>query len=434
MKKIANILASLTLVFAGIFCLFFGVQNASATGVTAYFIWNNNGNIARHKFTNLQGTQVSPSGREYAYLNMIEATDVVDDANPAVSIDLYTLLQNPKTDFREGTYAWVPQAAIDELTNRGYTTWAQWNGLIDELISEDPYGDDWTIIHDHFYEPMGAVNGASSLNTNANREFRASIYDQTKYEAVKFGVSADDYHYFPNIWDPVFFESTIDITGTTKDKPAQYTTYLLEPTLRLGESTNNISDIVSIKAIDVNPAAVTITSVENNHTIKFNSHYHNKVKFELTDASGKKYYLQVNRITGRYRDGMQESTGGVLKMGYSLMYDSSKSYNDYNVKALVTYADGSTKTVSAVPTASLEWDDVSGGLVSKVEWDAGQNLKSTWFAVDVSKNVTGLDFTVTNKNALSTTAYGGTFTGSGKGLHYDDEILRFIIDRFYNRV
>ena len=435
MKKLTSLLAALMLAFAGLFLSILGASRASATSVVAYFIWNNNGNIAQHQFMDLQGMQVSPSGTEYAYLNMIKAADVTDDSNPAVKINLSTLLAEKDTRYDKCNYAWVPQATIDELANRGYTTWAKWQGLIDELIAENPTADDWDLIHDHFYEPMGAKNGNNTLNTNANRAFRATIYDPTKYEAIKFGVTEDDYHYFPNAWDPVFVESTVDLVGTTKTAPAEYTTYLLEPTLKFSkDTTNNISDIVSVKALDINPGAVTITNSGSDYTIKFNSNYYNAVTFELTDAAGTKYYVKVNRITGRFRDGMQESMGkSTLKMGYILMYDSAKSYNDYEVKALITYKDGSTKIVTATPTASMDWDDEAQGLVSKIEWDGGKNLKSAWFAVDVSKDVVGLDFTVTNKDALKTAnVYGGTFTGSGKGLHYDDTILQRIINDFYN--
>lgn len=435
MKKIANILVSLALVLAGLFAAILNTSNALAVDATAYFIWNNNGNIAKHKFVGLHGMETTTGGTEYAYLNMIKANEVTDDTDATVKIDLSALIADGQKNYKEAIYAWVPQVTIDKLAARGYTTWAQWQGLIDELVAENPTADEWDLIHDHYYEQMGAKNGVNSLNTNANRVFRASIYDDTKYEAIKFGVTTEDYQYFPSTWDPVFVESTVDIYGTTKEKPAEYTTYLLEPTLKFSEATGNISDIVSIKALDVNPGAVTITTAGNNHTIKFNSHYYNKVEFELTDAAGKKYYVLVNRITGKFQDGMNVSAGGVLKMGYSLMYDSSKSYNNYEVKALITYADGSTKVVSAVPTPSQDWDDVAMGLVTKTEWDAGKNLKSTWFAVEVSKDVVSLDFTVTNKNAMSVAdTYGGTFTGSGKGLHFDDELLHRIINGFYNKV
>lgn len=433
MKRITGILASLTLVFAGFLVSVLGVRNASATDVlvTAYFIWDNNGNIAKHQFMDLKG--MDPSSADPAFLNMIKASDVTDDSDPSVKINLSALLANKDTKYDKSSYAWVPQETIDELDNRGYTTWAKWQGLIPEIIAENPSEDPWDLEHEYFYEPMSSKNGNNSISTNANRVFRATIYDSSKYEAIQFGVSESDYHYFPNTWDPVFYDSTLDISSTTKDAPAEYTTYLLEPTLKFSGSAYSISDIASVKALDVNPGAVTIAESGDEYTIKFNSHYYDKVVFEITDTAGKQYYVRINRITGRFVNGMNISTD-VLKMGYMLMYDSSKSYNDYEVKTLVTYADGSSKIVSAVPTASKDWDDQAQQEVTKIEWDAGKNLKSALFAVPVTKDVVSLDFTVTNKGAISVIdTYGGTFTGSGKGLHFDDNFLREVINDFYNR-
>lgn len=433
MKRITGILAGLTLAFAGLLVSVFGAYNVSATDVTvtAYFIWNNNGNIAAHKFTNLKG--MDPNSADPAYLNMIKASDVTDDSDPSVKINLSALLANKDTKYDKSSYAWVPQKTIDKLNARGYTTWAKWQGLIPEIIAENPSADPWDLEHEYFYEPMSSKNGNNSISTNANREFRATIYDASKYEAIQFGVSESDYHYFLNSWDPVFYDSTLDISGTTKDAPVEYTTYLLEPALKFADSAYSISKVASVEALDVNPGAVTITRSGDEYTIKFNSHYYNKVVFEITDVAGNKYYVRINRITGSFVNGMNISTGGVLKMGYMLMYDSSKSYNDYEVKALVTYADGSSKIVTAAPTASKDWDDQAQEEVTKIEWNAGKNLKSALFAVLVTKDVVSLDFTVTNKNAMSVAdTYGGTFTGSGKGLHFDDAFLRDVINRFYN--
>lgn len=435
MKKLTSLFAAFVVAFAGLFLLIATASKVSATdNITAYFIWNNNGDIAQHKFTDLQGMKTATSGEQYAYLNMIKSSDVVDDTDATIGINLSSYLtETGKWD--ESNYAWVPQDTINELTTRGYTTWAQWQGLIDELKAENPGEDEWDLEHHYFYEPMGAKNGKNSLNTNANREFRASIYDTAKYQAIKFGVSEADYYYFPSSWDPVFIESTVDLSGTTKANPAKYETYLLEPNLYLSEdSVNSVADIVSVKALDVNPDAVTITQTGNNYTIKFNSNYYNEVTFEFTDTAGKTYYLKVNRITGRFADGREVSTTK-LKVGYFLSYDSAKSYNDYEVKALLTYANGSTKTVAATPTAFRDYDNASGDWVTKVEWDGGKNLKSAWFAVEVTKDVVNLDFTVTHKNAIQIAdTYGGTFTGSGKGLHYPDTDLNRAINGFYSEV
>ncbi len=76
------------------------------------------------------------------------------------------------------------------------------------------------------------AEGANSILSNGDRIFRSVVYLAGSYEAIIFGTSAEDYEYFPNFLDPTFFTSTVDISETTKDRPAVYKTYLLNSSIK----------------------------------------------------------------------------------------------------------------------------------------------------------------------------------------------------------
>ena len=50
-------------------------------------------------------------------------------------------------------------------------------------------------------DPAGAVSGASTICTNGDRVFRATIYDKGSFEGLDFNVNEADYTYFPDFWD-----------------------------------------------------------------------------------------------------------------------------------------------------------------------------------------------------------------------------------------
>ena len=98
----------------------------------------------------------------------------------------------------------------------------------------------------------------------------------------------------------------------------------------------------------------------------------------------------------------------------NLFYPSNKSYSDYEVVANITYNDGKTETKTL--TAEDMIDDSTQDNLGK-DVDGGVNLKQTLYTISNGKSVKEVRFFV--KKAGSTAdVYGGTFSGSNKGLLY----------------
>lgn len=285
---------------------------------------------------------------------------------------------------------------------------------------------------DFIIDPTGARDGNSVINTNGDRAFRAVIYSDS-FEGITFGVDESDYTYFLNDWDPTFINSTVDISKTTKSKPALYETYMLEPLLKFTTANNSKLEIKSIKALDVNDKAVTIDSNDGEFTIKFNSNYYSSVVFELTDNANNKYYLKVNRIVMDIRHSYMESketNEDYVNIIARLIYPSNKHYTDYDVYATVTYNDNTTKTMK-VDVSNKYNRLIDGSPTTDYEYDGGKNLLNASYVLKVTSNMKSVDFNILNKNALTSSSYGGTFAGSNKGIHYDVERL---VNDFYNGV
>lgn len=378
---------------------------------TAWFIWNENGNVCKYKVENLQGAIDNEGAWEYP-VNYIKESDVVDGTN---KLEISNL---SNTD-----YYWVWDDKIDVLNDK--TTWKQLEDYIEIL----DYDEKRAFVID----PTQAREGNNSICTNGDREFRATIYDDSKYESIVFGVKEDDYTYFPADWDPIFINSEVDISGTTRTNPAVYEMYLLEPNLKFSSGTVNNSRIMKVTALDVNKDAVTITESNGEYKIVFNSNYYDSVVFEITDQNNNKYYLQIDRIVMKTYDNMRDETATSLQSGVLLMYPADSSYNDYEIIAEITYKDGKTKTVKASNIKTLQdIDHLGQGYEVEVnEWDYGKNLKMASYVVDVTDNMTDIYYTVIKKGALDGSTYGGTFAGSGKGLHVDN--IQELINDFAHR-
>ncbi len=416
-KRFLNLLLIFAMLFN--FVMPFKVH---AVGVSekAWFIWNNNGNIAAYYFDDLEGADGTGENMVFP-INMIRASDIDDGG---VKPNISDLVKN------DNNYAWVTETGHDEIVAAGITNW---NGFLEyknNVIEHSKEIDDRDYEWDRIFDPMGGRTGNNSISTNANRRFRATIYNDSTYEAIQFGTNVNDYVYFPSDWDPTFMDSTIDISNTTEENPAVYSSFLLEKNLKFKVSDFSVADIKSVTALNVNPKAVTISLTPDMCTIKFNSNYYDAVTFKLTDSNNKDYYLKVNRYTGKMFSNTQfyGDLDDKLYFGLELFYDSETSYSDYEVKAYITYNDGSTKIIDTKVVNSWKMDNDTGEWVSKKEYNAGVKMKSAAFAFELTNNIKSVDFTVIKKNALSDIAntYGGTFAGSGKGIHFEKEVQQAI--------
>lgn len=377
----------------------------------AYFVWNCGGSICKYRVENMQGRIDKDGHSEYPINYIKEST--VKDGNKVLEISNVV---------DGGNYFWVWDEAIDQMDS--LTKWDDLTRYVDEL--------DYDEKRDFVIDPTGAKYANNAINTNGDRCFRATIYDDTKYESIVFGTNESDYTYFLSGWDPDFFNSEVDLSGTTKEEPMYYETYMLEPVLKFSTGSKSNSEIESIKALDVNPGAVTINKENGEYTIKFNSNFYDSVIFELTDVNNKKYYLEIKRIVMSAVDNMidRNQEGAKLKVGVKLTYPSNTSYTDYEVLAEIEYNDGTIKTVKAKNEESTQYIFAIGEFATVKEWEDGKNLKSAAYFVEVSKDVKDINFTVLKKNALNGDSFGGAFAGSGKGFNID--ILdRLITDWYY---
>lgn len=269
-----------------------------------------------------------------------------------------------------------------------------------------------------FIDPCGAKDGDSSVCTNGDRQFRATIYNDTTFEGVAFSQDEDDYTYFPGFWDNVFFTNTVDISNTTAANPAIYEAFLLEPTIHFGKAEHSVQAFTQIRALNVPDGAVTITGdAANGYDIQFGSNFFDNVVFEITTANGN-YYLEIVRTAIRaFHEGrMQEQT---LRIGAEVYYDSSESYSDYEVYATIHYTDGSVR-LQKVEASEIAYNGAGDPMpAGTYEMEAGKGLKCAHYSVLVSDDMVGIDFNAVKSGALSGTAYGGSYFGSGNGVYID---------------
>ena len=79
----------------------------------------------------------------------------------------------------------------------------------------------------------------STIVTNGDREFRVVIYNADTFEGIQFSQNSDAYTYFPSFWDSTFYTGMLDISGTTRENPAEYNTFVLEPTIKFAMADNS---------------------------------------------------------------------------------------------------------------------------------------------------------------------------------------------------
>ena len=131
----------------------------------------------------------------------------------------------------------------------------------------------------------------------------------------------------------------LDISGTTRENPAEYNTFVLEPTIKFAMADNSNSPVTSLEALDVPSGAVTITgSGTTGYNIRFASHFFDNVVFRATSANGT-YYIKINRAALSIKDNFGPETTNPQVIA-DLYYDESESYTDYDVYATIIGVDG----------------------------------------------------------------------------------------------
>ena len=361
----------------------------------AYYVWLNAENqICYHKFENLAGSYINEEQNIEYTMNYINVTQLVDQSE-----------NNSEYTWGQENANWVLAKDMEDD-----------QGELKELTKEYIFGNENE--RGVQLDPCGAINGANSICTNGDRNFRATIYKE-RYNAIKFSSTEKDYTYFPGFWDTVFFSSVVDISDTTESNPAEYYTYLLEPTIKFTKDDFS-REITAIEALNINQDAVEIRIEDGFCMIEFKSNYYDNVIFKIT-CGEKYYYIKINRLVIDVTDNFGPDTSE-NKLFAELYYPNDKTYNDYEVVAVIVYKDGSTETKMVTANKYYSRDNVNDRLIDEYTIQGGKGLNCSQFGINIDKDkVAGAYFTVINKGALDGENYGGTFSGSGEGSYYNIE-------------
>jgi hypothetical protein len=337
------------------------------------------------KITNLQ----TLDSENHPIMNSIPVTDVKDiDTGEQLTI------QNEK-------HYWLWESSQDfiftddSLTERAFASFTEFEAALTE--NED-------VLRTYAIDPCGAIDGESTICTNGDRVFRATIYDSTDYQGMQFSINPDDYTYFPGWWEPIFFSNEVDLTGTTKDSPALYESFLLEPSAHFGSTDRSLSTITSVEPLDVPANAVSVTkNSDGTFDVVFNSNFYVAVEFKVTTTEDT-YYVTIQRTCFRAHDtkGPNVTNPKVVAEFY---YDGNETYSEYDVVATKYYSDGSTKLAILSP----ENTDSFGGT----------NLKCTSYVTDLDENLVGVAYMAVKAGTLDGTSFKGIQAGADTGYYFD---------------
>ena len=363
-------------------------------GDTVYFVWLDGSNVYSHAIDNVIGVD--------NIINYVPLSTVKDG------------FTDTAYDMSNGEY----EFCWKEIINGANRTTLQ------EYMDSDEFknaSDKREALKEAGFSINPAINQYdakrnSTIVTNGDREFRVVIYNADTFEGIQFSQNSDAYTYFPSFWDSTFYTGMLDISGTTRENPAEYNTFVLEPTIKFAMADNSNSPITSLEALDVPSGAVTITgSGTTGYNIRFASHFFDNVVFRATSANGT-YYIKINRAALSIKDNFGPETTNPQVIA-DLYYDESESYTDYDVYATIIGVDG---TATLQKAEVIIGEDEGGNRATGYEAAGGKGLKKASFAVSASRDtVASVRFNVTKAGALNSGTYGGTYAGSNDGTEYN---------------
>ncbi len=296
---------------------------------------------------------------------------------------------------------WLYDSAADVIftdenrTEKAFSTYSEFEAFVNQ---------DEDILRSLAYDPCGAVDGEASICTNGDRIFRVTIYNETNYQGMQFSINPEDYTYFPDWWDPVFFSNEVDLSNTSRSNPAQYESFLLEPKAHFGATETSISSIQNIEALDVPDNAVSVTNNGNgSFDVVFNSNFYVAVEFKVTTEKGV-YYVTIQRTCFKAHDNKKpnQSDADIIAQFY---YAASETYSSYDVVATKYYSDGTTKVEILEPQNKDE--------------DGGTNLRCTTYATSLDANLVGVAYMAVKAGTLDGTSFNGVQAGANTGYYYD---------------
>ena len=364
---------------------------------SVYVVWKGS-EIAggKHKLCKKLLTGLTPG----IGINYVDGTTVADGSD---QFNVQEMAKNPDADYH---FVWADR--IEEV-NIACENW--------EALQEKFYDEDETFKRAVIVNPVNANNGANSVSTDGDHQFRAVIYG-TGYQAIKFDDTVSNYVYFPDFWDQTFFNSTIDISGTSIEKPAEFAASIYNDEVKFSVSDfdNRGRTISSISVASGNTNECDIVGPEEGkYTIKFKSKFYDSVVLKIV-IGGQDYFIRISRDVFLVNADPGKYTA-------SFYYPSNLEYKDYDVIAKINYFDGTyeLKTLSAI---EIEDPFNPGEKTGKYSMDGGKNLKfSQYQVIEGSKKISTICYNVTKKGAtkINNSTYGGSFVGSGNGITFDTQ-------------
>ena len=362
---------------------------------TVYFVWQGAGDtICLHQIPNLNNFT-------YPEIAYIPVTDIIDDDT------------NEQYSVSNKNYYWMWDSAAD-FVNTYKANNSSYSQLAADLEADE------TTKRNYAIDPAGAVSGASTICTNGDRVFRATIFDDGSFEGLDFNVDEANYTYFPDFWDSMLTSNSLDISGTTQEAPAVYEAFMLESTVHFAATYASVNVITGVKALDVPSGAVDIRKVDadGGYDIEFKSNFFDNVVFEITTASGS-YYIRIERIALKASDNFGPSMTETPQVTAKLYYDENTDYKNYEVYAAIYNSDGTTSLKKA-ELSPIKTNSFGNALPDGTySYTAGKGLKYSNYSVEVPKDAIGVAFNVIGAQALTGDSYGGSYIGSGSGIYYD---------------
>lgn len=245
------------------------------------------------------------------------------------------------------------------------------------------------------------------------------IKEAFKGVEVSTSVMPDNYDF--TLWNGA------DLSGTTNSNPGIVTAYYGENTISFNSITSSAISKITLADDSIPSSAVSINNQTGKVTIL--SSFYNKIPLKITLADGTIGYITVNRV-GIYIDSINAGNdtfyhGAFADVNGNMNVDTDKNriaavfyhedgttYEDYNLIANLTFADGTTKTVIAkgIGDNHNSSGDITGS--NYVIWSG-----------DKEDEPISVSVTAVKKGNLSndSTSFDGATFGAGLGVTWKNE-------------
>lgn len=387
-------------IIAGILCLLLVLPLVSCLGrletkaegstVDAYMFWK--GASQQTCYMKFEGLNTGSVETGFP-INYIDPSTIKDQKNSANEAYVWG------ADFE-----WVLSSTFEENSS---------NEQLLNLFSQDE-----DTMHQFTLPPSAGSDGANSIIRTFDNTFQIAIL-RPDYQSVAIDQAVASYH--PSFLNEVLAGGSVDISATTKSNPAIYEVFFLESQYKLSAGTDSLSEkFVSVTPLDVPSQAVTVTETAAGSgifTIVFHSNFYDRVVFEIKTEADNTYYVMLAR-TGLVAEGER------FDVTATLYYPAAYNHNIYEVLVTLLYEDGTSEVKNA---EAIEATDMFGNPTGEYEpVDEDSNLRFSQYQVTFDKDITDAYISVIQKNALSTTSFGGALCGSGRGAHFDPEERRIV--------